>query len=320
VNLQLGVLAGRAVFTAAGRAFGWEDVVRAAGLRGELQELERATREGLACARRAEAEGSAPTADALRAAATVFRYERDLLAAEELEAWLEERGLAVSDWNSHLRRLLLRERWAGELEEVEARYPVPDEEVEATLPAEAVCTGFLRRAAERLAEDVALAAGEAAAGGDLAALTKAAATARARAPSPAEVAREIEAHALDWIRIQAETLELGDAETAREAALCVRVDGRSLADVAEDCGVAAQPLVLYLGDAAPELRVALVSARAGELIGPVERGSGLTLLQIREKAEPAAGDPELERRAAAALTARTVERALRDQVVWHERP
>ena len=102
MTLDLGVLAERTVFTAAGRAFDWGDVVEAADLRGELERLERMTREGLACARRAEAEGSAPTAEAVRAAATVFRYERDLLAVEELEVWLGERGLAVSDWHAHL--------------------------------------------------------------------------------------------------------------------------------------------------------------------------------------------------------------------------
>ena len=320
MRLDLGVLAGRSVFTAAGRAFGWEEVVRAAELRGELEELERATGRGLACVRRAEDEGSAPTRDAVRAAATVFRYERDLLAAEELEAWLRERGLAVADWNGHLHRLLLRERWADELGQIEAEYPVSDEEVEHALLPEAVCSGFLRRAAQRLAEDAALAAAEGAETDDLAVLTETARAARSRSPSPAEVAREIEAHALDWIRIQAETLDLDDAEAAQEAALCVRVDGRSLSDVAEDCGVPSQPLVLYLGDATPELRVALVSAGAGELIGPLERGTGLTLLQIHEKAAPHAADPELERRAAAVLAARAVERALRDQVVWHERP
>ena len=320
MNPQLGVLAGRSVFTAAGRPYGWEDVLRAAELRGELDALERATREGLACARRAESEGSEPSAEAVRAAATVFRYDRDLLAAEELEAWLDARGLTIADWNGQLRRALLRERWAGELEQIDSAYPVADEEVDAALLAEAVCTGFLGDAAERLAEDAALAAAEGADPDDLAGLTRAALAARGRAPSTAEVTREIEAHALDWIRIEAESLERTDPEAAREAALCVRIDGRPLAEVAEDCGVPAQRLVLYLGDADPDLRVALVSAGAGELVGPVEHGAGHTLLQIRAKAEPDATDPELERRAAAVLTARTVERALRDQVVWHERP
>ena len=182
-------------------------------------------------------------AETFRAAATVFRYEHNLLAAEELEAWLDARGLSTADWNGYLRRSLLRERWAEDLEQVAAEFPVGEDEVEASLQAEAVCSGFLRRAAERLAEDAALAAtDDAEDSGDraalIAALIREADAARGRAPSLPEVEREIAAHGLEWIRIEAETLELADAEAAREAALCVRVDGRTLADVADECGAA----------------------------------------------------------------------------------
>ena len=324
--MQLGVPPDRSLFTVAGRTYAWEDVVLSAELRGELGALELQTRQGLACLRRLAAEAGAVQAESLRAAATVFRYERSLLAAEELEAWLGARGLTVPDGNGYLRRMLLRERWVDELERIESEFAVGDEEVEAALPAEAVCTGFLSRAAERLAEDAALAATDDAVEDSpdratlIAALARGAEAVRARAPSRPEVEREVAAHGLDWIRIEAETLELDDAEAAREAALCVRVDGRPLTDVADECGLPANALLLYLGDADPELRAALVSASPGELIGPVERGDGHMLLQLRAKAEPSADDPELGRRAAAVLAARTVEHELRDRVVWHERP
>ena len=323
MTLDLGVLAGRSLFTVARRTYTWEDVVLAAELRGELGELERQTRQGLACVARLEAEpGDAPI-EAVRAAATVFRYDRNLLAAEELEAWLETRGLTVSDWNGYLRRQVLRERWADELERIEAEFAVGEDEVEEALRAEAVCSGLLQRAAERLAEDAALAAANDVAADrteSIAGLAQAADAMRSRVPTPPELAREVAAHAIDWIRIEAETLELDDAEAAREAALCVRVDGRPLSDVADDCGVPANPLVLYLGDADPELQTALASAAPGELVGPVVHGAGHMLLQLRAKTEPSADDPELERRAAAVLAARSVDRELRDRVVWHERP
>lgn len=326
MTIDLGELAGRSLFTVAGRSYAWEDVLLAAELRGELGALERQTRQGLACLKRLAADAGDVPSEAVRAAATVFRYDRNLLAAEELEAWLDDRGLTVSDWNGYLRRLVLRERWEDELERIEAEFPVGDDEVEAALPAEAVCTGLLRRAAERLAEDAALAAANDAVEDDaddstsIAGLARAADAMRSRVPSPPELEREVAAHALDWIRIEAETLELADAEAAREAALCVRVDGRLLTDVAEDCGVPANAVVLYLGDAEPELQATLASATPGELIGPVAHGAGHMLLQLRAKTEPSADDPELERRAAAVLAARRVDRELRDRVVWHERP
>ena len=326
MNPQLGVLAGRALFTVAGRTYAWEDVLLAAELRGELAAVERQTRQGLACLHRLAAEAGAVPSEAIRAAATVFRYDRNLLAGEELEAWLEARGLTVSDWNGYLRRLVLRERWLDELDRIEAEFAVGDEEVAAALPAEAICTGVLRRAAERLAEDAALAEANDAVEDSpdrralIAALSQGADAVRARVPSRQEVEREVAAHVLDWIRIEAETLELDDAEAAREAALCVRVDGRSLTDVADECGVPATALVIHLGDVDPQLRTALVSATPGELIGPVEHGAGQLLLLLGAKVEPSANDPELQRRAAAVIAARTVDRELRDRVVWHERP
>ncbi|HUQ22906.1 MAG TPA: hypothetical protein VM049_07805 [Gaiellaceae bacterium] len=325
MSSRLGALAGRALFTVADRTYAWDDVLLGAELRGELGSLERQTRQGLASVKRLEAEEAEAPSEAIRAAATVFRYDRNLLAAEELESWLDDRGLTVSDWNAYLRRQVLRERWEDELERIEADFAVGNDEVEAALPAEAICTGFLRQAAERLAEDAALAEADGA-GGDavdhptIAALSLTADAVRARVPGAAEIKREVTAHALDWLRIEADTLELADAEAAREAALCVRVDGRPLIDVADDCGVAAEAATLYLGDADPELQAALASAAPGELVGPVARGTGHLLLQVRAKAEPSADDPEVARRAAAVLAARRIERELRDRVVWHERP
>jgi hypothetical protein len=322
----LGMPAGGPVFTVAGRTYSWEDVLIGAALRGELAALERQTRQGLACLRRLAAEPDALSPEALRAAATAFRHERNLLAADDLDAWLAARALTVADWNAYLRRLLLREVWAEELEQIESLLAVGGKEVEAALPAEAACTGFLRRAAERLAEDAVLADPAVAVADDgdttafIASITREAEAARSRAPSATDVEREIAAHTLDWIRIDAVALELPDADAAREAALCVRVDGRSLVDVAGDSGTAASELALYLEDAKPELRAALVSASAGELIGPVARRDGQLLLQLRAKTPPGAGDPELVRRASAVLAARAVERELRDRVVWHERP
>ena len=142
MNPQLGVLAGRSLFTVAGRTYAWEDVLLAAELRGDLGELEHQTRLGLACLHRLAAEPDALPAETLRAAATVFRYEHNLLAAEGLEAWLDARGLSVSDWNGYLRRLVLRERWAGELDRIVSEYSVDDDVVEAALTAEAICWAF----------------------------------------------------------------------------------------------------------------------------------------------------------------------------------
>lgn len=103
MNPQLGVLADRSLFTVAGRTYAWEDVLLAAELRGELGALERQTRQGLACLQRLAAEAGALPAQALRAAATVFRYERSLLAvfvADGVESAVEQARAAAGEKTS----------------------------------------------------------------------------------------------------------------------------------------------------------------------------------------------------------------------------
>ena len=288
MNPQLGVLAGRSLFTVAGRTYAWEDVLLAAELRGELGELERQTRQGLACLRRLATEPDALPAEALRAAATVFRYEHNLLAAEELEAWLDARGLSAADWNGYLRRLILRERWADELERIASEFAVGDDEVEAALQAEAICSGFLRRAAERLAEDAALAAtdDDAEDSGDRATLDR-----RPR-PGGGGGARPRSEPARGRARDRRPRPRLDpdrgrDARArrrrggARGGALRPRRRPHRWPTSRTSAALPANALVLYLADADPELRTALVSASPGELIGPLERGAGHMLLQLR---------------------------------------
>ena len=92
---------GRLVFSVDGEEFRWEDALLAARLSGEWAELESRTAEGVACARRVEVEGDPLGQDEVSSAAKAFRYARDLLSGDEMEAWLERWELDVIDgWRS----------------------------------------------------------------------------------------------------------------------------------------------------------------------------------------------------------------------------
>ena len=45
--------------------------------------------------------------DAIDAAAQAFRYEHDLITAEETERWLADRGLTLSDFGDYFARRVL---------------------------------------------------------------------------------------------------------------------------------------------------------------------------------------------------------------------
>ncbi len=307
---ELGWLVEQEVFSVDGAPYSWGDVLVSAQLSGALAELVSATRHRLACA-----EANAALPEAVREAASRFRYQRGLVSAEQLEAWLARWRLSVADWTGHLHRMSPSDHWAGELE-----LTATAEELDKAVAVDAICTGFLEREAKQLATDAALTdvGGGATEDrhGQIEQIVASSASARAALAAAADVEREIGARALEWTRIDAELLELADPEAAREAALCVRLDGRSLADVAADCGVPVERRRLYLEEAEQERLTGLLGANAGELVGPIERTEGFLLVHVRGRTRPSAEDPELRQRAQKYLVERASERAFEARVQW----
>jgi hypothetical protein len=303
--------------------FFWADVIAAARMWDWWTEIEELARHGVACQRRLAAAGEDLDAREVVDATNDFRYARSLLAGEDLQGWLEHWRLTAAEWRDYMKRMLLRERWASELADTAERFPVSDDEVASALWPDAVCSGFLERLAVRVAADSALAvaAGEAIEGDREPALGRiraAAVRARARAITADAVAHEIASHSLEWLRLEGGVLEFTEEDAAREAALCIRVDGQPLAEVAAACGLEPGVLSVYVADVEAELSPLLVAARAGELVGPVPCDGGFLLLLVEKKTPPVAADPEVRRRAEERIVDRAADRALRDHLEWHE--
>jgi hypothetical protein len=313
---RLAALALRPLFTVEGVTYHWGDVLDRARARGSLAEVEHTARRGAACMRRAEAVGDALDPETVRGAATRFRYERGLLSAEELNAWLERWGLTVAEWGMHLERSLLLTRWLGELEVIVGEFAPELGAIDEAVYVDAVCSGFLEQEASDLAAAAALASLAEGSAVSIDRVDEAAAAARAEAASPVGIEREVARHLLDWTRLDMEMLEVDDQGVAAEAALCVRVDGRSLADVAAECGMPVRRARTYLGDEEAGLGVALLAAQPGDLIGPIEHEDAFVLLAIHARIPPAADDPELRLRAETMLIDRAVERAIEARVEW----
>jgi hypothetical protein len=313
----------RAVFTVAGEAYSWVDVVAAARLRGEWPELERAAAESLACLRRLTASGEELDLSVLADAERRFRVPRGLLTGEETVEWLERRQLTAPEWRDYLRRAAARDRWADELAETVARFPVAREDVQSVLWAEAVCSGFLDEAAAKLAGDAALAAeaGETMSGardGAFSRITVAADRMLSAAVTPEAVAREVALHRLEWLRVDGVVVELPTEGMAREIAFCVRDDGRPLVEVAVECLVWPRAYRVYLDEAPDGFGPSLLGAGAGDLVGPLRSGDCYALLLVEAKVAPVAADPDVRRKAVERLTARAVERATAANVSWCE--
>ena len=354
----MATLSGCRIFTVDRTAYVWEDIVLAGHLWGEWPALEQRVRDGLACLARLDDldEGDADGLDEadVDAAATEFRYARDLVAAADLEAWLERRGLTLEAWLDFIRRSLLRERWAHDLDGIRDEYELDEDEVAEAVTCEAVCSGLAGRLAERLAARAAVFVhvrdkpGAVADGieGDeptppvgedlldralpslstesrhqrLEILGRLEAAWRRFSDrmAPSDALRGlIAARRLDWMRLSVQTVVTSDDELAREVALCMREDRRPLEEVAAEAGLRAETAEWWLEDVEPGVRDTLAGAVPGDIVGPLTSKQGLLVLMIVDKRLPSEDDPVVRARAEQALLARTVDHEVANRVTWH---
>ena len=310
------------VFAVDGEVFQWQDVFAHARASGGWADLELAARAGVACGLHADASAEEEE-ERLEAhvdkAGDEFRYERDLLTADEMEAWLAERGLTARTWLESVRRRVLRELWADQLDELLARYQPSDEDVEAAIAADMVCDDAHGALAERLAAAAAAAAaaGGAAPGGDRhQALSEAAGRFRQAALTAEALRREIAAHQMEWVRIDCRALEFTEPAEAREAALCLREDGLPLEEVAASAHVAASALSFYLDEIDGEERSRFLASHAGHVVGPIPVDDVHLLYRVDAKVMPSVDDPAVLARASALITSRAMAIEVQQRVQW----
>jgi hypothetical protein len=354
-------LAGRSLFTISNRSYVWEDLVAAGCLWGDWAALEARVRDGLICLARLDDmdddDEDALSEEDVETAAAEFRYARDLVAADDLEGWLEQRGLTIDGWLDFIRRSLLLARWADDLEEIREEYEADDDEVTEAMVCEAVCSGVAGQLVERLAgratiharatEEAASTAG-AADDGTAAALAAAvpddqlerflpglspqARRERVTAVASLEAAWRrfaalvappdalrglIASRRLEWVRVATVSVVAPDEDVAREIVLCVKEDGRPIDEVAAEAGLSAEATELWLEDVEEALRDALIGAQAGEVLGPLAWKEGHLVLTVGDKRMPSDDDAAVRARAEHALLARTVEREMANRVTWH---
>jgi hypothetical protein len=319
------------VFSIGPAKYRLSEIVRAAGPRGDLAALEATVRQGIACVKRAAEAKTLPPAAEIEEAASEFRYDRDLITADEMQAWLDRWGLTVESWTAFLQRLLLRQRWADELPDLVSRHAVSQGEIAEVVHVEGICSGQYGRAAHKLAAGLAayerarnegwLVEGASAAGdqANQARLDAGVEQLRANAVTPAAIRAEVAAHHLDWVRVDCEFVSFADLSLASEATLCVREDGRELSQVAADARSVLHRENLYLEEIEPAWREHLLGARAGDIVGPLRRDGGFVLFRVREKAIPVSEDPDVRRRAEASVLDRALEQEISHRVKWHHR-
>ncbi len=303
----------RAVFALSGAEYTWGDVALAAALRGDWRAVDERARLGSRLlAREDAADGDALPDDVVESAANAFRYARDLVTAEETEAWLDRWDLDPEAWMTWIASDLLCKRGGDGSSTLE---PLP-EASESSVHAEAACSGALERFAIRLAEAAAVAARLDEEGGpgspengvpeiqgpvpadfdpaglpfdpppegfgprllELARLERARRRWREAPVSPDDVEAIVRIHQTDWLRVRALVLSLRSEDAAREALLSIRDDGRAVEEVARDAAATRRSEDFTLASVDESLRDHLLAGRKGEWAGPFPCGDARTLV------------------------------------------
>lgn len=316
-----------AAFTFRGANVVVGEVVRAAQFRNELQACVNDVAWKTACEEAAARWNLEPDEGAVDAMIDRFRYENDLISAEEAEAWLEARGLTPDEFQDFFNRCF----WRDTLKEK----VVPDQvDPSGVLPGqidmvqiELIMSGSFAPLAVGLSRRlIAHAKEEAPADGEhveaerelflertglkpdgvagwLASLDRSRewlegmlemeAAHRLRCSAiltPERLSRALASARLPLTRLEVERVGFDSADAAREAILCVREDGLSLEEVAHESRFPFERLDFLAEDLPEDQRQKLLCAGIGEIQEPVQAGGVLQINRVVQRTEPTLAD------------------------------
>lgn len=314
-------------------AYTVRDVIDAAFFRADLQPVWEELLRLCAAESRATEEDRDPDEEAVDAAAQAFRYDHDLITAEETERWLADRGLSLEDFGDYFERHYWGELTSEPAELEPTDYLEAPPELHDLLYAELMLSGALSRMADSLAWRLAAAAELATpvsaeqieaqrdaflqrldlrANGPTEWLTRLGRTEawleemlrleticceqRARLLTPEARRRELSALRLQLTVFDVEIIEFDSRDAACEALFCVRADGMEMEEVAAEGRYPFHREKLLLEDIPDEMQQQFLSVVPGHVLEPIEREGAHRLCRVMGKSEPNPDDPAVRQR------------------------
>ncbi len=347
-----------ALFACGDVSYNDKDVIDAALVRGDLETPWGELLRSIECENQA---GDTEIPDgALDDAAEEFRYEHDLITAEETEHWLESRGLSLDDFGSYFARRYWGKTWEDPVEQQSVSYVSAPADLRELMRTDLILSGAFDRMAMQLSWLAAAAAAFAkkeeeldpaliseaekaflqrtgideaqladwlsGIGRDRAWLNQVlrmeviSRRAKEELLTPKMRQAELAALRLPLTRFEVEMIELESKDAAREAALCVSQDGISMEEVAQEGRYPYRQIELLLQEIDAELQQKFLSITPGSMLEPLERGDGFHLARIIRKIEPDANDPALHAKIDESILQRHFSRLVSDYVHWQVLP
>lgn len=312
-------------------AYTIRDAIEAALFRGELEQPWQGFLRRVAAEKQAnENDDLELDEEAFDAAAEKFRYDHDLITAEETEAWLSARGLTLDDFSDYFSRQI----WVQMLPDAgpeDIDFLSAPAELKDLFAIEMILSGRLEQmttqlswrlaalAAEREGVDAAEVAAEKQnfaermkiddarawlerLGRDeewlehRAAMEAAYRKHRQSLLGPNAYAKELVTLRLPLTRFEIEVIELESRDAAHEALFCVREDGMAMEEVATEGRYPYKRIDFILEDIDPDVQQRFLSVAAGQVLEPNARGDGYELCRIVNRVEPHPDDPAVQSR------------------------
>ena len=315
-----------------GQEYTARDAIDATIFRGELDVKWKEFLHQVAAERRADELAVEPDESAISGAAEAFRYEYDLITAEETEAWLANRGLTLDDFADYLTREYYASTLREEIIPDEIEYSSARADLRQSFLVELILSGEL----DRMTSDLIMRLAARCAGKEPpsdAIIAEKREFLHRNGINSAQLAnwldqlkrdskwfdemlaieaayrkhcdtllvpearqRELLALRLPLTRFETEVIELESLDAAHEALFCVREDGMSMEEVATEGRYPYRRADFLLEDLPVDAQHRFLSVSAGEVLQPVAHGDGFELWRILKKIEPQPNDPSVKSR------------------------
>jgi len=308
------------------------DAIDAAIFRGELEAKWKEFLEAVEAEKRSDELDLDLDEAAISSAADAFRYEYDLITAEETEAWLATRSLTLDDFSDYFTRRYCANALNGEIAPVEVEYHSASPELRELFLSELILSGELDRMTTALMWRLAAHCAEKDPGPDAIAVAErkffdrteiepsqladwlerlgrdsewfnmmlvidaAYRTRRDALLVPQARQHELIALRLSLTRFETEIIEFESRDAAKEALFCVREDGMSMEEVASEGRYPYRRVGFLLEDIPIDTQQRFLCVSAGQVLKPIERGDGFELCCIVKKIEPRLDDPRVKSR------------------------
>jgi len=289
--------------------------------------------------------------DAIDSAGEAFRYQHDLITAEETEQWLALRALTLDEFSDYF----ARQYWPGALEETiepaDINYVSASSVQRDLFSVDLILSGELDqmtralmwRIASIIAADDKGADPEAIAGerrkfferikiketklggwlNDLGrderwfeqmlTMEGAYGQRREKLLDPQARKKELAMMRIPLTRFEAEMIEVESRDAAREASFCIRDDRTPMQEVAAEGRYPYRKVSFLQQELPDDLQQKFLSVVAGTVLEPIKRSESFELYRIIEKIEPRADDPVVQQQ----IDQRLLERHFSDLAGQH---